>query len=143
MATAVALTMKAMRPKLPESPPPENLPQALVVYCFQTNQRSAKCEKIERLMHEVLEKSFPAQLKDHKIVWQVVNFEEPENIHLADKYQVTATSIVVDDGRPGNPGQATNYQQKAWTLADDKEAFTKYFRGEIEKALKQQTPLRR
>jgi hypothetical protein len=142
MATAVALVMKAMRPKPPEPPPPDNLPQALVVYCFQPNQRSAKSEKIEQLMHELLDKSFAAAVKDHKIVWQVVNFEEPENTHLADKYQVTAASIVVDDGRPGNPGRATNYQQKVWTLADDKDAFAKYFREEIEKALKQQTPQR-
>ena len=91
-------------------------------------------------MHEVLDKSFAAQLKAHKIVWQVVNFDEPENAHLAEKYEVTATSIVVDDGRPGNPGRATNYQQNAWALAEDKEAFTKYFHDEIEKSLKQPAP---
>jgi hypothetical protein len=138
MATAVALTMKAMRPKQPEPPPVDNLPQAVVVYCFQANQRSAKCEKIERLMHELLVKSFSTQLKNRKIVWQVVNFEEPENTHLADEYHVTSTSIVVVDGREGSTAPAVNYQQKVWALADNKEAFAKYFRDEIEKALKQQ-----
>jgi len=125
-----------MRPKVPKPPPPENLPQAIVVYCFQISQRSAKDEKIEQWMREVLDKSFAAQLKDHKIVWRVVNFEEPENAHLARLYDVTATSIVVVDGRKGDSGPATRYQQQAWSRAEDKEAFMKYFRGEIEKALK-------
>jgi hypothetical protein len=138
MASLVAWALLAMRPKPPEPPPTEELPKALVVYCFHTNQQSAKSEKIEQWMHELLEKSFAAQLKYGQIVWQVRNVEEPENTHLADKYQITTTSIVVDDGRPGNPGRATKYERKAWGLADDKEAFTKYFRGEIANALKQQ-----
>ncbi len=143
MATLVAWTLHAMRPKTPDPPPPENLPQALVVYCFQTTQRSVKCEKIEQWMREVLDKSFASQLKDRKIVWKVVNFEEPENAHLAKLYDVTSTGIVVVNGRQGDSGPAINYQQKAWALAEDKEAFTKYFRGEIEKALKQQAPASR
>jgi hypothetical protein len=139
MASLVAWVLHEMRPKAPEPPPAEDLPEALVVYCFHSNQRSIKCEQIEQWMRELIEKSFAAQVKSRQIVWQVVNVEEPENAHFADAYSLSSfspTSIVVVDGRPGKWGPAINYEKKAWGLAEDKAAFTDYFRGEIEKALK-------
>ena len=125
-----------MRPKIPDLPPPENLPQALVVYCFQTTQRSAKGEKIEQWMHEVLDKSFASQLKAHKIVWQVVNFEEPEN--AASCREIRGHRDGYRGGRrpAGQSGPSHQLPAEGLGVAEDKEAFTKYFCGEIEKALK-------
>ena len=138
MASAVALSLYAKRPKPPPPPPPvvEELPEALVVFCFQSNQRSEKCEKIEQRMQALLKKSFAKQLDSGQMRWRVVYFEDPDNAHFVDRYKLTATTIVVDDGRPGNAGVAFNYKEKAWALVDDDEKFDDYFRAEIERILK-------
>ena len=82
MATTVALTMRARRPK-PRDPPPSDEPAAGGGGLLLPDEPAVRQVREDRAAHdEVLDKSFSAQLKDRKIVWQVVNFEEPENTHL-------------------------------------------------------------
>jgi len=112
----------------------EELPEALVVYCFHDNRQDEKDEKIERFTREVLETSFAAPLKEGRLVWRVVNFEDPENAFLADKYLLASTCIVVVDGRPGRSRAWKGYYQKTWDLVGDERVFKEFMRGEIQKA---------
>ncbi len=114
----------------------ENLPEAVVVYCFHPNQQCETCKKIEKLTHEVLEKSFAAELKDGRVEWRVVNFEEPGNTFFVDKYNLVSTSIVVVDGRPGKGRAGKDYRQKVWELANEQKAFKDFIRGAVQEALK-------
>jgi hypothetical protein len=136
VASLVALALsERFRP--PEPPPqPEPLPDALIVFCFHGNERPEKCKKMEAYTREVLEKSFADPLKEEKIVWRVLNYEDPENAHLKDDFRVVSSCIVLGDARSNRPGIAKNLQKKAWELVDDKEAFKEYIRTEVEKALK-------
>jgi hypothetical protein len=112
------------------------LPKAVIVYCFHGNQRGPVDEKIESQAYELLNKSFAAPLKDGRLVWRVLNFEEPENAHFKEDCKIIASCIVLVDARSGRAGTAKNLQQEVWELVDDKEAFATFMRGEIEKALK-------
>jgi hypothetical protein len=125
----------------PEHPAAEQLPNAVIVYCFHGNERCPTCKKIESQTREVLDKSFAVALKDGQLVWRVLNFEKPENAHFKDEYQIVASCIVLVDARSGRAATARNLQQTLWDLADDKEAFTTFVRDEIEKALKTRSPV--
>jgi hypothetical protein len=114
----------------------ERLPNAVVVYCFHGGTRCPKCEKIESQTWEVLEKSFAGQLKKGRLVWRVVDYDDPDNAHFKDDYKIVASSIVLVDARKGHKPTAKNLQQEVWDLVDDKEAFAGFMRSEIKKALK-------
>lgn len=121
----------------PPEPPPaaEQLPNALIVFCFHGNERPPKCKNMEAYTHEVLEESFADPLKEGKIVWRVLNYEDPENAHLKNELRVVTSCIVLADTRSDGPGIAKNLEKKASELIDDKEAFKRFIRDEIEKTL--------
>ena len=135
VAGLVVWGLNRVRPHAPP-PPPDDLPQALVVFCFHGNDQVRKAGKMQRWTKELLDKSFSEELKTGRLQWRIVNYEEPNNAHYVKKYHLANATIVVDDGRPGNPGVATNYEPKAWSLIDNKAAFLDYFREEIAKSLK-------
>lgn len=134
VASLVALALSELfRP--PEPPPqPEPLPSAFVVLCFHGGTLTEKCKNIEAYTHEVLEESFAEPLKEEKIIWRVLDYEDPENAHFKNDFGITATCVVLADTRSDGPGIAKNLQKKGSELADDKEAFKAYIRAEIEKA---------
>lgn len=134
-ATLVALGLReSLRSAATTSGKP--LPEALVVYCFHGNQQCRKCIKIEQLTRQVLEQSFADDLKEGRIVWQVVNFETPENAHFAEQYKIVSTCIVLAEGRPGRAAVAKNLQQRVWELVDDEAAFVAFMQSEIRGMLK-------
>ena len=134
---ALGLRLYLIRQMAPPGPAAvEQLPNALIVYCFHGKVLCPKCKKIESQTREVLDKSFSAPLKEGRLVWQVLNYEDPQNAHFKDDYQIVASCIVLVDARSGRAATAENLQQRVWQLVDDKEAFANFMRGEIEKALK-------
>lgn len=122
----------------PVVPPPlvEELPEALVVYCFYNAERGPDSRKIERLAQETLEQSFDKELEDGRIKWLIVNYQHPNNRFVIAQYDIRKPCIVVVDGRPGKNRVWKNHEQKVWELRDDEKAFKDYLRAEIEKALK-------
>lgn len=48
---------------------------------------------IEQRMKETLEEQFADELKDGTLVSRVIDISQPENEALADKYQVTRSSL--------------------------------------------------
>ena len=63
------------------------------LYSFHTNQRCITCKAIERLTREVV-----AEMANDKIVLEVVNISDKRNEELADKYEVTWSSLIADKG---------------------------------------------
>ncbi|MBN1394705.1 MAG: hypothetical protein JW959_06750 [Pirellulales bacterium] len=124
--------------KPPPGPPPprEELPEALVVYCMHDDQRDQYCRTIEEYTHQVLEKSFSAELKNENLVWLVINYEHPNNSFVVEEYDIEKPTIVVVDGRPAKGRAWKNHHRKIWELIEDENAFKEYMRKEIEKALK-------
>ena len=135
VASIVAMALRELLPVPEQRAGAAGLPDALIVFCFHGKVRSAKCKKIESYTRQVLEKSFAAPLKNGKLAWRVLNFEEPENAHFADDYQVTASCIVLVDARSNRLYVAKNLQKRIEQLVDDKEAFKAFFKGEVQDLL--------
>ena len=65
----------------------------LKLYSFHTNQRCITCRAIEKLTREVV-----AEMANDKIQLEVINISEKWNESIAEKYEVTWTSLIADNG---------------------------------------------
>ena len=114
----------------------EELPAALVVFCFHGNRPTARSGQIESLTHQVLQESFAKELKDGRLMWRVVNYEEPKNVNLVRECQVTEPSIILADGRLGKTRLWKGFAPRTWDMVDKPKAFMDLMRSEIRKSLK-------
>lgn len=79
----------------------ESAPMAdgVEVLSFHTKQRCPTCIAIERLTREVVETDFAAQLADRRLVFRILDISENEA--LADKYEITWSSLLVNRSENG------------------------------------------
>lgn len=91
--------------------------------------------KIESFSREAVEAGFGKELKGGKVVWRLVNIDEPANRHYIDDYQLYAKSVIVADVRDGEEVRWKNLM-KVWQLTRDKELFIKYIQDEVRAYLK-------
>ena len=98
----------------------------LMVYSFHTNQRCITCKAIEKLTKEVVE-----EMGNDKIKLEVINISDKWNEALADKYEVTWSSLVLDNG-----AKANNVTQMAFQYAKNQpDVFKSNLRNQLEKML--------
>lgn len=71
-----------------------------VIY-FHGKQRCITCNAIEKLTKEVVEKDFAQQLKDGKITFKIVDISTKEGEKIADKYEVTWSSLYINKWKDG------------------------------------------
>jgi len=90
--------------------------------------------KIESFSREAVEGGFGKELKDGRVVWRLVNIDEPANRHYIDDYQLYAKSVIVADVRGGDEVRWKNLM-KVWQLTGDKELFIKYIQDEVREYL--------
>lgn len=106
----------------------------LVVYYFHSNTRCPTCQAIESQAHETVQKHFASQLSSGDIAWKIVNYEQPAAQSLAKKFEIQMPVVVL--ARMKN-GQTDKWKRldEVWGLVDDKPAFAKYVREEIDRLL--------
>lgn len=69
-------------------------------------------------------------MKEGKVVWRLVNLDEPANRHFIDDYRLYSKAVIVADVRDGKEARWKNLV-KVWQLTNDKEAFVKYVQDEV------------
>jgi hypothetical protein len=102
----------------------------VVTYYYNTAKRCPSCIKIERLSREAVESGFPEELKEGKVVWRLVNTDEPANKHYVKDYGLYAKSLIVSDVRGGEEVRWKNLMT-VWQLTNDKGLFIKYVQDEV------------
>lgn len=78
-----------------------NQKEYVEVLYFHGKQRCVTCNAIEKLTKEVLDKNFAQQLKDGKVVFKVIDISTKEGEKIADKYEVTWSSLFVNKWKDG------------------------------------------
>ena len=73
-------------------------------------------------------------MEEGKVVWRLVNLDEPANKHFIDDYQLYSKAVIVADVRGGEESRWKNLT-KVWQLTNDKEAFVEYVQDEIREYL--------
>lgn len=71
------------------------------VLYFHGAQRCPTCQAIEQCAREVVEAEFADELKSGKVVFKVVDISTSEGESLADRYEVTWSSLFVNDWKGG------------------------------------------
>lgn len=71
-----------------------------VVY-FHGKQRCITCNAIEKLTKEVVEMEFAQQLKENKITFKIVDISTKEGEKIADRYEVTWSSLYINKWKDG------------------------------------------
>lgn len=66
------------------------------VLYFYGNQRCVTCRAIEQLTDEVVNTNFAQQLSDSTILLRHIDFSTPEGAAIAERYEVTWSSLFVN-----------------------------------------------
>lgn len=73
----------------------DNTKDRIEVLYFHGRQRCATCMAIEQRTRETLKEQFADEMENGTIVFRVIDLSQPENEALADKYEVTWSSLFV------------------------------------------------
>lgn len=72
-----------------------------IIY-FHGKQRCVTCNAIEKLTKEIVEKDFSKDLEGGKLVFRIVDISKDENESIADKYEVSWSSLFINSWNSGN-----------------------------------------
>ena len=74
---------------------PKQVKDYVEVIYFYGKQRCMTCRSIEKNAKQLLDAKFAEQMKLGKVVWRVVDISKRENKALAEKYEVSWSSLFV------------------------------------------------
>jgi thiol-disulfide isomerase/thioredoxin len=104
----------------------------VVVYYFYGAIRCKTCNKIEATAKEVVETQFAKELKEGRLEWKAMNFQENEE--LAQRYNIASSSLVIVR-KQGNKDVKFENLEEVWTLVNDKPAFMEYVKKAVKSSL--------
>ncbi len=104
------------------------------VYYFRTTNRCTSCRKIEAFTDEAIKGAFAQEIQDGKMIWQVVNVEDPGNRRYVQDYKLATKSVVVVDLVDGGQVRWKNLA-RIWELLGDPPAFARYVQDEVRQYL--------
>ncbi|MGA9117533.1 MAG: nitrophenyl compound nitroreductase subunit ArsF family protein [Bacteroidota bacterium] len=111
-------------------PGEEGAPHGVAVYYFHGNVRCTTCRTIEALTREALETGFREELREGRLVWRVVNVEDPESEHYAEEFALSSSSVVLERTAEGSRPEWKKLN-RVWELVHgEKEEFLAYVREE-------------
>lgn len=106
------------------------------VLYFHGKQRCVTCRSIEQNTKEVLESKFQRQMKEGKVVYRVIDISKKENAQMAEKYEVTWSSLFLVQHRNGKE-KAENLTEFAFGHSRTQpEVFKKGLAEKVNQALK-------
>lgn len=106
-----------------------------VIY-FHGKQRCATCVAIERHTKEVVDAMFANEVKDGKVFFKIVDISTPEGEALADKYEVTWSSLFVNAWKDGKETRNNMTEFAFGNARKNPDAFKKGLSAQIRQALK-------
>ena len=106
------------------------------VLYFHGKQRCVTCRSIEQNTKELLESKFQRQMKEGKVVYRVIDISKTENAQIAEKYEVTWSSLFLVQHKKGKE-KAENLTEFAFGHSSTQpEVFKKGLAEKINQALK-------
>lgn len=128
-----AIAGAAAAPKVAEKAPAVAGNQVVMTY-FRSGTRCVSCKKIEALTTETAQKDFASELASGKLVFRVLDVDEPANNHYTKDYQLASKSVIISLHVDGKEASWMN-MEKIWDLLDAPEAFRAYLAEPIRKHL--------
>lgn len=115
----------------------ENQTNRVEVLYFHGAQRCITCRAIEANTVALLDSLYSKEQADGKIIFKVIDISKKENEQIADKYEVTWSSLFVNDWKDGkeNVNNMTEFSFSNARNAPDK--FKEGIKSKIDELLKQ------
>jgi thiol-disulfide isomerase/thioredoxin len=129
-----AIAEAAKTPKVGSAVPVVAGNQVVMTY-FRNHIRCTSCKKIEALTTETARNEFAEELVSGKLVFRVIDVDEPANNHYIEDYQLTSKAVIISLHVDGKETSWTD-MEKIWDLFGDPEAFRAYLAEPIRKHLK-------
>ena len=104
--------------------------KSITAYYFHGNFRCTNCRKIEQYSREAIEEYFTEELKTKKLVFSIINTDQPENKHFIKDYQLYTRSLIIAEFKGGRQVQWKNLTG-VWNYLGNREKFYNYVRSEI------------
>jgi hypothetical protein len=105
-------------------------------YYFHATRRCSTCLKLEQYSRGAVESNFKDQLKNGTLRFAEVNFDEPENRHFLQDYNLMYRSLVLVRYKDGKQVTYKNLE-KIWQLVGSEKDFSSYVKTEVESMLKE------
>ncbi len=112
-----------------QTQPQEQKDRVEVLY-FHGKQRCATCMAIEKNAKEAVEAQFANELKNGTVVFRTIDISEPENEAVANKYEVTWSSLFVSRWKGG---KETYENLTEYAFANARTAPDTFKNGVVEK----------
>jgi hypothetical protein len=105
-------------------------------YYFHATRRCATCMKLEQYSRAAIEANFKEQLNNKTLRFAEVNFDEPENRHFLQDYNLIYRSVVLVRFKDGKQVTYKNLE-RIWELVGSEKDFSEYVKTEVEAMLKE------
>ena len=102
-------------------------PDGVEVLCFHSKQRCATCIAIEKNARTAIDSAFADRLADGTLSFRIIDISKPENEAIAEKYQVTWSSLYIVSHKNG--------QEKAENMTEFAFSNARKSPGEFKKGL--------
>jgi len=108
----------------------------IVAYYFHGTKRCPTCTKIEKYSRAAIDSFFAQPLKDGKLEFVTMNYDEPQNEHVWSDYKLAAQSLVLVHYKDGVQQKWENLSQ-IWELVGDEDQFYTYVKDGVDRFLKE------
>ena len=108
------------------------------VLYFHRTPGCATCQKMAKMVYEIIGKSFSAEVRSKQVILRYYDFEDPKNSRLVKAFNVKSPSLILVRTREGKQVSA-KYADQIWTLAADRRKFFRYVEKEIRDCLSENT----
>jgi rhodanese-related sulfurtransferase len=112
-----------------------NAENHLEVYAFHGTRQCETCKNMKANTKATLDKYFSEEMKSGKIVFQIIDVDDPKNEKLAEKFQATGTALMVDNVVNGKDN-IIDWSDFAFDKANDAQAFVPELKAKISTLLK-------
>lgn len=114
----------------------ESVKEGVEVIYFHGKQRCVTCNAIENLTKEVLDKEFAEQMKKGDVVFRIVDISTEEGEKIADKYEVTWSSLFINQWKDGKESKNNMTDFGFSYAAASPDAFKEGVKKKIEELVK-------
>ena len=108
--------------------------RVLAMY-FHRTQRCPTCLKMGSYSEEAVKSGFARQIKDGKVAFHYIDFQDPRNAALAKGYRVGGPALIVAKIVDNKVAEFKDLKD-IWTKVGDKPAFLQYVQDNVTACLK-------
>jgi hypothetical protein len=106
----------------------------VILYYLHGTGRCSRCIAMEKYSGEAVEKYFQRQVKNNSLEFKSLNFDEEQNRHFIQDYQLATKSLVITLVKGGKEKKFENLTG-IWENAGNQEAFHQYVKSNVERFL--------